>query len=308
MAPKTDDRSAAGQGARWSAIASPAGDGFRSHHELPVARRDAYQLLGRLHRKRLLAIARPRTESPRRDRGLVAEVYEREYGPSTEEFVRNRFERRDVFVVDGRPVWVDGWFTFEYRAELLGRALTAAGARTALEVGSGRGILLALLALRRPELELEGIELVAGGVARSYELAAEAPAQLLQLAGIQALSVGQETALARLRFHRGDAASMPFEDKAFDVSFTCLVLEQMPATVAEVVREMARVTRGYCVFLEPFEEANGLLGRAQLAKLDYFHGSYESFRDFGLEPVYFTKAIPQKVRFKTGLLVARVVA
>ena len=285
---------------------SAFGDDFRSHHELPFARRDAYQLLGRLHRKRLLAVARPRGKAAQRDRALVAEVYEREYRPSTEEFVRNRFERHDVFVVNRRPRWVNGWFTFEYRAELLERALTAAGARTALEVGSGRGILLALLALRRPELELEGIELVAGGVARSYELAAEAPDQLLQLAEIEALSAEQQAALARLRFHRGDAARMPFEDKAFDVSYTCLALEQMRTTVTEVVREMARVTRGYCVFLEPFAEANGLLGKAQLRRLDYFHGSYESFRDFGLEPVYFTKAIPQKVRFKTGVLVARV--
>src|SRR2546422_10221119 len=100
---------------------------------------------------------------------------------------------------------------------------------------------------------------------------------------------------------------MPFEDKAFDVSYTCLALEQMRTTVTEVVREMARVTSGYCVFLEPFAEANGLLGTAQLRALDYFHGAFDTVREFGLEPVHFTTAIPQKIRFKTGLLVARVV-
>ena len=71
-------------------------------------------------------------------------------------------------------------------------------------------------------------------------------------------------------------------------------------------RSAIGVTRGFCVFLEPFAEANGALGLAQLRALDYFRGSYESFREFGLEPVYFTTAIPQKIRFKTGLLVARV--
>ena len=69
---------------------------------------------------------------------------------------------------------------------------------------------------------------------------------------------------------------------------------------------MARVTSGYCVFLEPFADANGSLGRAQLRALDYFRDRLDSFREFGLEPVYFTSAIPQKIRFRTGLLVARV--
>lgn len=290
----------------WRAIEDTFRSGLRSRHELPVGRRDVYGLLARLHRKRLLAVARRPKKRVQRDAEFVAEVYETEYASSTAEFVRSRADRHDLFLVNRRPVYVDGWFTFEYRAELLERALAIAEARTALEVGSGRGILLALLALRRPDLELQGIELVADGVARSYELAAAPATELLRLCGIEALTPEHEEALARLRFHQGDATQLPFEDRAFDVSFTCLALEQMPSAAPSVVREMARVTSGYCVFLEPFADANGPLGTAQLRALDYFHGSFDSFRELGLEPVYFTKAFPQKIRFKTGLLVARV--
>jgi SAM-dependent methyltransferase len=307
MRPGTSSRPAPSPaGADWSTIGEAFSGGFRTPHELPAARRDVYRLVGRLQRKRLLSIARRRPRETARDTGFVSDIYEREYRPSTAEFVARRAKRRDVFLVNRRPTCVNGWFTFEYRAELLERALGAAGARTALEVGVGRGLILTLLALRRPELELSGLDLAAEGVARSVELAEDPPAELLRLSGTDVPTPEQEAALARLRFHQGDAAHMPFDDGAFDVSFTCLALEQMPWSVPEVLREMVRVTSGYCAFLEPFADANGVLGRAQLRALDYFRGRVASFRDFGLEPVYFTAAIPQKIRFRTGLLVARV--
>jgi SAM-dependent methyltransferase len=288
----------------WADIAAGTGVLVRSSHALPVASRDIYRLIARLHRKRLRSIVRRRTV---RDLPRVARIYGREYEPSTADFLLERSRRRDVFLVDGQPLCVDGWFTFAYRAELLERALTIAGAGNVLEVGSGRGILPALLALRRPELQLTGIDLVAEGVDRSYELAADPPIELLRLAQIEELTPEGREALGRLSFVRGDAAAMPFEHGAFDVSYTCLSLEQMPRSVPDFVREMARVTREYCIFLETFAEANGLLGRAQLRSLDYFRGRYEGFSEFGLEPVYFTTKIPQKIRFKAGLLVARVV-
>jgi hypothetical protein len=70
---------------------------------------------------------------------------------------------------------------------------------------------------------------------------------------------------------------------------------------------MRRVTRRYCAFIEPFRDANGLLGKGYLRSTDYFRAESRRFADYGLEPVHFTTAIPQKVHFKTGLLVAEVV-
>ena len=89
-----------------------------------------------------------------RDAERVAGIYEREYLSSGGRFAEKRHHRRDLFLVRRKPVYVDGWFTYEYRAELLDRALAATGARSALEIGSGRGVLLTMLALRRPALEL----------------------------------------------------------------------------------------------------------------------------------------------------------
>jgi SAM-dependent methyltransferase len=292
----------------WSGIEQAFGNGSRSRHELPLRRRDAYRMLLRLHRKRLAGISRARSHGPAaRNTGRVAEIYEHEYLVPGREFARKRDRRRDLFLVGGRPVYVDGWFTFDYRAELLARAIDPTGARTVLEVGSGRGVLLALLALRRPELELTGIELTAEGVARSREVVADPLPELVRLGGLDSLSDEQRAALARIEVTQGNAAEMPFPDGSFDVSYSCLSLEQMPESIPAVLAEMARVTRSYCVFLEPFADANGPLGRAQLRALDYFRSSVASLRGFGLERVHFTTAIPQKVRFRTGLLVARVV-
>jgi ubiquinone/menaquinone biosynthesis C-methylase UbiE len=291
----------------WSGMEQAFGNGSRSRHELPLPRRDAYRMLLRLHRKRLAGISRTRSNgAAARSTRRVAEIYEHEYLVPAREFARKRDRRRDLFLVKGRPVYVDGWFTFEYRTELLDRAIEATGARRVLEVGSGRGVLLALLALRRPELDLAGIELTAEGVARSLELVVDPLPELVRLSGVDSITDEQRAALARIEVTQGNAAEMPFPDGSFDVSYSCLSLEQMPESIPAVLAEMARVTRSYCVFLEPFADANGPLGRAQLRALDYFRSSVGSLREYGLERVHFTTAIPQKVRFKTGLLVARV--
>jgi SAM-dependent methyltransferase len=295
----------AGSAIRWSAIEEPFRGRFHSPREVQAPRRDAYRLLARLHRKRLRGISR-RNGGPARDTDRVADIYEHEYLPSSAEFVRKRDGRRDLFLIGRRPVFVDGWFTYEYRVDLLERALALTGARRVLELGSGRGILLAMLALRRPDLRLTGIELTNEGVARSRELAADPPRELLDLCGVEQPSPEQAEALAAIEFVTGDAAAMPFADDSFDVSFSCLSLEQMPTVADRALAEMVRVTRDYCVLLEPFADANGALGMAQLQALGYFRGGLDSLRALGLEPVHFTTAIPQKVRFKTGLLVARV--
>jgi SAM-dependent methyltransferase len=290
----------------WSSIERPFRNGFRSAHEVPLPRRDVYRMLGRLYRKRLAGIARSRSGRDRRDVERVAGIYQQEYLTRGDDFADKRHGRRDLFLIGHRPVYVDGWFTYEYRARLLERAIDVTGGRSVLEIGSGRGALLAMLALARPALELTGIELTAEGTERGRELAADPPAELLALYDAEEPSPEQRAALDRIEHVQGDASRMAFSDGGFDVSYSCLSLEQMPTAIPEVLREMARVTRGYCVFLEPFADANGLLGRAQLRALDYFRSDVSYLRSFGLEPVHFTTAIPQKVRFKTGLLVAKV--
>lgn len=241
-----------------------------------------------------------------RDRDLVSSIYEAEYALDNEAYARSRDARRDVFLVNNRPVHTNGWYIIKNHSDMLERAFAPPDLSSVLEVGSGRGKNMALLALRRPNLTLTGLELTKHGVQQGRVLVQRLPQQFLKLAGCETISKEQREALGRVRFHQGSALDMPFEDKSFDCSYTCLVLEQMPQHYREALREMRRVTRKYCVFIEAFTEANHSLGAAYLRSVDYFRYSYQSFAECGLEPVYFTDDMPQKLTFKTGLLIAKV--
>lgn len=281
-----------------------AGGPWVSPHTQNIGRRRLWPRIARRKLKALRRTARSLLSPAERSASRVTAIYDDQYAPSTAEFVRSRGKRRDAFLLGRRPVWGNGWYSIEFRVQIIERIVDLAGARSVLEVGAGRGVNLAMLALRRPSLELAGIELTATGVERSRELAASPPQELFALAGARAPGPGQLEAVRRIEFVQGDATGMPFEDGSFELAFTYLVLEQIPELYPQVVAEMARVSSRYCAFVEPFADANGPLGRAQLRSLDYFRARTADFRRHGLEPVYFTTAIPQKVHFRTGLLIA----
>ncbi len=261
----------------------------------------------------------------RRGQDLVSAVYERHWDLDNQAYVEDRNARRDLFRHNGRLVYADGWYIIRAYVDLFTRIidhlgdrlgddlgddlcdLGDGGVRSVLEVGAGRGKNLALLALRRPGLKYAGLELTHQGVLQSRALVRDLPPKYLEVACVDSLDEERRQALERIDFHQGSALDMPFADQSFDFSFTCLVLEQLPARYPRVLQEMRRVTRGYCAFLEAFHEANGILGRAYLRSMDYFRARYRDFRAHGLQPVSFTTAMPQKLRFNTGLLVARVV-
>jgi len=273
-------------------------------HPLPRAR--LRKLVLKRRRAVLKAVARSLRGAEPRDEEKVRGIYEDHYSADNAAYAASRDKRRDVFVFDGRPVYTDGWFTIRFHADLLVEALDELGADTVLEIGSGRGTNLAQLALRRPELDLTGIELTAAGVERTRRLLQDLPPQHLRAAGTDTLSPAQRSALDRVAVHQASALELPFADDSFDVSVTVLVLEQLAGSWGTVLDEMQRVTRSACVFLEPFSDANGMMGRVYLRALDYFRASHRDFAAHGLETVRFTTDIPQKLHFRTGLLVARV--
>lgn len=286
------------------ARSAPSGDLATYVHPVPSTR---MRKMVRKRRRAVLAhVARSALRPEARDERKVRTIYEGHYSSDNGAYARSRDKRRDVFVLDGTPVYTDGWFTIRFHADLLVEALDEIGAHSVLEVGSGRGTNLAQLALRRPELELSGLELTSAGVERARQLLADPPPQHLSAAGLRALDAEHRAALDRVAVHEASALEMPFEDDSFDVSFTVLVLEQLASGWPQVLSEMRRVTRSCCIFLEPFSDANGPVGRAYLRSLDYFRASHRDFRAHGLEPVRFTTDIPQKLHFRTGFLVARV--
>jgi ubiquinone/menaquinone biosynthesis C-methylase UbiE len=245
--------------------------------------------------------------APSRDTQFVSDVYEAAYAEDNEAYALSRTNRRDIFRVNNRYVCTDGWFIVKSYNELLFNTISALPVRSVLEVGSGRGVNLALLGMRQPGLRMTGLELTRAGVTHSIELVNNPPRALLQLLGIKKLSSKQTRTLQATQFVQHSATNMPFPDNSFDISFTCLVLEQIPHDYPAVLREMCRVTRRYCLFIEPFQEANNPLGLALLQSSDYFRTSYKSFADHGLKPVRFSTSFPQKVHFGTGMLLAKVI-
>jgi SAM-dependent methyltransferase len=242
----------------------------------------------------------------KRDATFVSRQYEAGWTPATQEEAASRDANRAYFLVQGRPVYVNGWFIIKRYADLILEALERLSVESVLEVGSGRGRNLALLALKRPDLSLTGLELTKSGVENSRALAEDVPSRLLQVAGTEQSAEQAKASLQKIQFHQGNAMDMPFPDKSFDASFTSLVLEQVPRDYPRVLQQMRRVTRKFCIFNEAFDEANSWWGRAHLRRVDYFRASMRDFSRHGLEPVFFTTALPQKLTFRTGLMVARV--
>jgi len=273
----------------------------------PVAPRKLRAVVAKRRRRVLTHVARS-VWSPRdRVEAGVRDIYEEHYDSDSSAYAASRAARRDAFRLDGTTVYADGWFTIRSHSDLLVETLDRLGARSVLEVGSGRGTNLALLAMRRPALELTGIELTDAGVAQSRELVAAVPEPYVRAAGLRTLDPDARAALHRVGFERANALELPFPDASFDVAFTVLVLEQVAGNWSAVVREMRRVSRSWCIFLEPFGDVNGVMGKAYLRSLDYFRAHHADFAALGLEPVAFTTRIPQKLHFRTGLLVTRVV-
>ncbi|MBA2733540.1 MAG: class I SAM-dependent methyltransferase [Acidobacteria bacterium] len=242
-----------------------------------------------------------------RDQETVSDFYESHWSPSNEEYAKELDAKREILLANNRPVFADGWFLHKGYIELLSMAINRCQVESVLEVGAGRGKNLALLALKSPDLRFAGIELTERGVERSRELPEDLPQKFLTVAGYESATEEQKKALRDIDFQQGSALEMPFADKSFDLSYTCLVLEQIPHLYTQVLKEMRRVTRKHCVFIEPFAEANNISGMTYLRGVDYFRYKYKEFAQYGLEPVYFTTDMPQKVRFKTGLLIAQVV-
>ena len=93
----------------------------------------------------------------------------------------------------------------------------------ALDVGSGYGVLGLLLAQRRPDLQVTGVDREPTAVADAAQTAAR-------------------MGLLNVRFQVGDATALPFGDRAFDAVLCQTLLSHVP-DASVVVREMARVLR-----------------------------------------------------------------
>lgn len=175
---------------------------------------------------------------------------------------------------------------------------------SALEVGSGRGLNMLVLAGLLPQVGFTGLELTKGGVD-----ATNAQAALPALPpGLEAFSVeppSDRTAYRRVKAVRGAAAELPFDTASFDLVYSRLALEQMEPIRPQAMAEMARVSRRYVLMVEPFREVNASGVRRQyIVGNTYFQGAISELGNYGLIPRLVFDDWPAKMTLKAALVLA----
>ncbi|MBI3825262.1 MAG: class I SAM-dependent methyltransferase [Candidatus Rokubacteria bacterium] len=191
---------------------------------------------------------------------------------------------------------------------LLTRLVEALQPKTVLEVGSGNGLNLFVLAARLPDVRFFGVELTAGGVAAARALARQ-PALPPGLGGFCPDGVVADRPFDRISVVRGSAADLPIADRSMDLVFTVLALEQMEEIRPRALAEIARVTRGHVAMIEPFRDWNSEgATRDYVVANDYFAGRIAELPGVGLEPVHATDDVPSKLALRAGLVVSRACA
>jgi len=196
------------------------------------------------------------------------------------------------------------WFYVVALAEVI----ETTKAKRLLEVGSGNGFNLVCLALLFPEISFTGIELTNAGVERANRLRADSVFRrtaIGRLSGFIDRRVSDSTEPINVEFVRGDAGAMSFPSYSFDLVFTVLALEQMNRIKDRVLAEIARVTRGQSVHIEPFLDFNReWFKRLHLGNKDYFRSEISYLRQFSLEPAFSWAGFPDKLHFSSGIVMA----
>lgn len=185
-----------------------------------------------------------------------------------------------------------------FRQRMLIGAIEHMSPSRVLEVGCGNGINLLMLACRFPEIEFTGIELTKQGylAATKFQELPELPEELQEYAP---LSLPDPTAFKRIRFIQGTAADLPFDDSSFDLVFSVLAIEQMERIRSRALAEIARVTRRHSLMIEPFRDVNQQgWARRNVVRRNYFQGSIEELRNYGLDPQVAVTDFPQEAFLK----------
>lgn len=211
----------------------------------------------------------------------------------------------EPWLLRGERIMADRSGVPRFRNVILGAVIRTLKPRRVLEVGCGNGINLLLLASQFPDVAFTGLELTDAGnrVARELQQAEALPPAL---AAYSVITGTDPQAFRRIDFLKGDATAMPFADGAFDLVFTVLSVEQMERVRDKALTEIARVSSGHVLNMEPFLEANrSLLRRAHVYGRDYFRGTIPGMERYGLEPLWATMDFPQEVQLGAALVLSR---
>lgn len=176
--------------------------------------------------------------------------------------------------------------------------------RNVLEVGCGAGQNLFALAAECPKVSFSGLELSDSGIL-SAQRAQSLAAYSEKLVAYSPRPVRDPDAYRRIAFKQGSAVEMPYPDASFDLVFSRLAIEQMNDIKAEVLREIARVSRRWIVMIEPFTDfADTPLRHLASIKKDHFREPVSYLGQFGIAPLLTFADWPQKLDQGNGLVVA----
>lgn len=242
----------------------------------------------------------------KRDTGAIESEYTDAWAAG---YQRYRLGRTDLnskpWSWRGRLLMVDPAAATRLRTLLFAAVIAELKPRRVLEVGSGNGINLLSLAGAFADIEFTGLELTREGVEQARRAQSD-PAIAAIVKTYSPLDTRDTSAIARIRFVQGNASAMPFDDGEFDLVMTVLAVEQMERIRAAALTEIARVTAGYVLMLEPFSDVNSSgLRRLYVRSRNYFRGSIGELRGFGLTPLWATADFPQEAFLGTALVLAR---
>lgn len=176
---------------------------------------------------------------------------------------------------------------------------------TVLEVGCGNGLNLLVLSSCFPEIRFVGVEFTAGG-ARAFQAIRSRDTLPPSIERFSPVPILDSHAFQRVSVVQGNAATLPFPDRSFELVLTSLALEQMEEIRTKALSEIARVARSHVAMLEPFHEWNEVGSRRDyILANDYFTGRIAELPSLGLEPVYVTADMPAKLTFQPGIVICR---
>jgi SAM-dependent methyltransferase len=203
---------------------------------------------------------------------------------------------------------VRGWAEKRIHLLLFSSLLESLRPASVLEVGSGNGLVLMMLAVGHPRTRFTGIELTEAGVHAAQRMQSEAALPPAVLASLP-FKVADASAFQSVDFRQGNAAQLPYADDSFEIAMTSLALEQMNEVKRQAFRELARVARKQVLMLEPFRDFNTTPERMYYTRSrDYLSAAVEDLKQYGLRPVEVLEDFPSKVNRGVGLVVAEPMA
>ena len=241
-----------------------------------------------------------------RDTQKVRDEYDAVWAEGYERYRAKRDDARySPWLWRDKQILFDAAGAPRFRSLLYGAVIDALKPKRVLEVGSGDGINLLLLAGVFPKISFTGLELTDSGH-HTAMAAKSADALPPALEGYSVLPQKDPLAFQRIDFVQGNACRMPFEDNAFDLVMTILSVEQMERVRHQALTEIVRVTRNHVLNLEPFQDinANGVR-RLNVRSRDYFRGKVDELVQYGLAPVWATGDFPQEVFLGAALVLSR---